>query len=150
MITAKVMTDAVAVLPDSTLAEAARVMRAKQVGSVQVVDATGRLVGMLTESDLLRQISLQTDGRHVSWLDVFLAAAPVSLDYSLYHARLVREVMTENPVYVEPEDNVAAVAQKMLRLNVKRLPVVEEGTLLGIVTITDLLGALTQQLAAAR
>jgi CBS domain-containing protein len=150
MITAKVMTDAVTVTPDTTLAEAARVMLAKQVGSVQVVDNAGRLVGMLTESDLLRQSPLSSDdGLHVSWLKAFLKDAPFTMDFSGAHNRLVRDVMSENPVSVEPEDQLAAVAEIMRRMKVKRLPVVQDGTLVGVVGIADLLDAITSQFAPA-
>jgi CBS domain-containing protein len=148
MITANVMTDPVTVSPDMTLAEAARVMLSEHAGSVQVVDAAGELQGILTESDLLRHPALESDGRHVNWLQAFLGAQPLCVDYTEHHERLVRDVMIEAPIAVAPEDTLAEVASVMRKLNVKRLPVVEDGTLVGVVSIGDLLGALNAQLAA--
>ncbi|WP_298281417.1 CBS domain-containing protein [Acidocella sp.] len=149
MITANVMTDPVTVSPDMTLAEAARVMLSEAAGSVQVVDGAGSLLGLLTESDLLRHPGLESDGRHVNWLQAFLGVQPLCVDYSPRHNVLVGEVMIQNPVAVAPEDPLADVAALLVRLNVKRLPVVEDGTLVGVVSIADLVGALTQQLGAA-
>jgi len=145
MITANVMTsDPITVLPETTLAEAARIMLERHAGSVPVVDASGALIGVLTESDLLRRPDLDTEGKHVSWLKVFLNPSILSVDYAKMHNRPVSEVMTPNPVFVGPEDTLAEVAEIMQRLNVKRLPVVDEGTLVGMVTMANLLGALTQ------
>ncbi|WP_297370675.1 CBS domain-containing protein [Acidocella sp.] len=149
MITANVMTDPVTVSPDMTLAEAARVMLSEAVGCVQVVDDAGALLGVLTESDLLRHPCLDSDGRHVNWVQGFLGTQPLCVDYSPRHNVPVREVMIQTPVAVAPEDQLADVAALLVRLNVKRLPVVEDGTLVGVVSIADLVGALTQQLGAA-
>lgn len=145
MIAANVMTSVpVTVHPETTLAEAARVMLEHQVGSVPVVDAAGRLVGILTESDLLRRPGLDDDGKHVIWLKAFLNPSMLSVDYVQTHNRPVGEVMTRNPVSVEPEDTLAAVAAAMRHNSVKRLPVLEEGTLVGMVSMSDLLDALTR------
>ncbi|MGE4480222.1 CBS domain-containing protein [Acidocella sp.] len=144
MITANIMTDAVTVAPGASLAEAARVMLARNAGSLQVVDEAGQLLGILTESDLLRQAALEShDGQHVCWLKAFLAAAPLVVDYSPAHGRKVSDVMTLNPTSLGPEDTLAEAAKTMRRLNVKRLPVVDEGTLVGLLSIGDLLAALT-------
>lgn len=150
MITANVMTDPVTVTPDTTLADAARVMLARRAGSVQVIDDAGLLVGMLTESDLLRRPELETEGRHVSWLKVFLNETPLTVDYTAMHNLKVSDVMTRELLFAAPEDSLMEVAVSMQHHDVKRLPVVEDGTLVGIIGINDLLGVLNQQLAAAR
>ncbi|MGW7074308.1 CBS domain-containing protein [Streptomyces sp. BA2] len=106
----------VAVGPDASLVEAAQLMRAQDIGHVLVATA-GRVVGVLTDRDItLRAVA---DG-----------ADPLTVS--------AQAICTPNPVMVAPDDAVASAVSLMLENAVRRLPVVEDGQPVGMVTLTDL------------
>lgn len=109
--------DAVAVAAEESAAVAARLMARCNVGSLPVCGEDGRLVGMVTDRDLvLRCMAMDEDP----------ATFPVS------------QVMTARVAAVSPEDELAEAAVLMAREQVRRLPVTENGRLAGIVTLSDL------------
>jgi CBS domain-containing protein len=143
-------TDVMTVLPETSLADAARMMLAKHVSGVPVVDATGALVGMLTEGDLLRRAELGTDGAPPCWLKTFLMPSALARDYVRTHGRRVAEVMSDKPVAVTPQSALTAAAALMRKTHFKRLPVVADGRLVGVISRMDLLGALAMKLIETR
>src|ERR1700686_1435603 len=112
----------ISVLPNTTLADAARIMLANHVTGLPVLDTDGKLVGIVTEGDLLRRAELGTDGKPVNWLKAFLLPSSVAADYVATHSRHVSGVMTHNPVFVTPATELNEVAELMLRKHIKRLP----------------------------
>ncbi len=147
MIVSDLMTaDVMTVLPETSLADAARMMLAKHVSGLPVVDGKGALVGMLTEGDLLRRTELETQGAQPSWLKTFLMPSTLAADYVRTHGRRVAEVMSEHPITVAPAASLADVADIMRRKHFKRLPVMENGKLVGVIARSDLLGALAMKL----
>jgi len=113
--------------PDQTAAEAIRTMLDAGVGSVLVVDGP-ELVGIFTERDVLR-----------------LAGAGVS-----FGTVLLRDVMTPGPLSVSSDVTILDAAQMMGARNLRHLPVVEGGNLVGVVSIRDVLGFLAERLWAER
>ncbi|WP_030560956.1 CBS domain-containing protein [Streptomyces aureocirculatus] len=113
----EVMTPAVvAVRPDASLVEAAQLMRAQDIGDV-IVTGGGQIIGVLTDRDItLRAVA---DG-----------ADPLTVS--------VHSVCTPDPVVVAPDDTVSEAVQLMRTHAVRRLPVVEDGTPVGMVSIGDL------------
>ncbi|MGW6059754.1 CBS domain-containing protein [Streptomyces sp. NPDC055189] len=106
----------VAIGPDASLVEAAQLMRAQDIGHVLVATA-GRVVGVLTDRDItLRAVA---DG-----------ADPLTVS--------AQAVCTPNPVMVAPDDAVSSAVSLMLEYAVRRLPVVEDGQPVGMVTLSDL------------
>ncbi|MGW6022383.1 CBS domain-containing protein [Streptomyces sp. NPDC055099] len=106
----------VAVGPDASLVEAAQLMRAQDIGHV-LVATSGRVVGVLTDRDItLRAVA---DG-----------ADPLTVS--------AQAICTPNPVMVTPDDAVASAVSLMLENSVRRLPVVEDGQPVGMVTLRDL------------
>jgi CBS domain-containing protein len=136
----------VSVLPTTTVADAARMMLANRVSGLPVLDAQGRLVGIVSEGDLLRRAELETDGKQASWLKALLMPSSVAEDYVVTHSRHVSGVMTHSPVFVTPDTELTEVAQLMLRKHIKRLPVLENGALVGVISRTDLLRVLARKL----
>ena len=108
----------VTVGPETTLAEAARLMWERRIGSLLVVDDEGRLRGIITERDLVFAVSEAWDpNRHT-----------------------VLEVMTENPITVERDADILTVVRKMRDANVRHMPVVDEnGRPVGIISYRDVL-----------
>jgi CBS domain-containing protein len=113
--------------PDQTAAEAIRTMLDAGVGSVLVVDGP-ELVGIFTERDVLR-----------------LAGAGAS-----FGTVLLRDVMTPSPLSVTPDVGILDAAQMMGERNLRHLPVVEGGNLVGVVSIKDVLAFLAERLWADR
>lgn len=132
--------------PEASLAEAASLMLANRISGLPVVDAAGTLIGMLTEGDLIRRAELGTAGRAAGRLSVFLAPGRAAHDYIRTHALKVREVMTDEVVSISPDAPLTDVVQIMESQQVKRLPVLADGRLVGIVSRADLLRALTHLL----
>jgi CBS domain-containing protein len=113
--------------PDQTASEAIRTMLEAGVGSVVVVDGA-EPVGIFTERDVLR-----------------LAGAGAS-----FGTTLLRDVMTRSPLTVTPDVGILDAAQLMGERNLRHLPVVEGGNLVGIVSIRDVLGFLAERLWSER
>ncbi len=148
MIVTDLMTKSpITVHQDANLADAVRIMLEHRVSGLPVVDSAGRLVGIVTEGDLLRRPELGTEGKQGSWLKALLSSASLAKDYVRTHGRHVSEIMTVDPIYVEPETSLADVAEAMQQNNVKRLPVLQNGTLVGVISRADLLGALALKLS---
>jgi CBS-domain-containing membrane protein len=136
----------VSVAPDATVAEAARLMLEHHISGLPVVDAGGRVVGIVSESDLLRRAETGTERRRPRWLEFVTAPGRLAQEYARAHAGRVRDIMSANVVAVAPQAPVDEIVQLMERRRVKRVPVVEAERLVGIVTRADLVRAFLQSL----
>ena len=121
------MTSPAIVVPEKMTLPAARcLMQEQHIRRLPVVDASGRLVGIVTEGDINRiSDSHVTDVR----------------DYNLYHrvADLpIREIMTRSVVTVAPDTPIVAVAQRLLEQRIGGVPVVDAGRVVGVITESDL------------
>lgn len=143
----EVMTrNAICVQPRTTVVDAARIMLANHVSGLPVLDEEGALVGVVTEGDMLRRSEIGTEGEQAGWLKALLQPAAVAADYVATHSRHVSGVMTHSPIFVTPETSLEEVANLLLRKRIKRLPVLENNKLVGVVSRADLLRVLTAQL----
>jgi CBS domain-containing protein len=136
----------ISVQPATSLADAARIMLDQHVSGLPVVDALGKLVGVVTEGDLLRRAEIGTAGKPAGWLKTFFLPDSLAADYVKTHGRHVSEVMTAEPITVTPQTALADAAALMVSKHIKRLPVVSEGALVGVVSRTDLLRVLALKL----
>jgi len=147
MIVADVMSrEVVAVRPETSLAEASAAMMRHLVSGLPVLDETGRLVGILSEGDLLRRPELGTCTRQGAWLKGFNRTEALAAEYIHTHSRRVGDVMTPNPTFVRPEMTLTKAIELMLAKRVKRLPVLSGECLVGIISRFDLLTALSARL----
>jgi len=127
-----------------TMLEAAEIMLANRISGLPVVDDDGVLVGMITEGDFLRRYELNTDRRR-SWLQSWLASpGKIADEYVRSHGRRVDEIMNSHLVVVPPTAALSDAVRLMERNEVKRLPVISDGRLVGIISRSDLLRALTK------
>jgi len=138
----------IAVSVETGLAEAVRLMLDHRVSGLPVVDGQVGLVGILTEGDLLRRGEIDTAGRRSRWLDLLATPGRLAGDYVRTHARRVGEIMTRDVVGVAEDAPLAEVVRLMERHRIKRVPVVRDGALVGIVSRADLLRALRRLLVA--
>jgi CBS domain-containing protein len=142
-------TDIRTVGPDCTIDAVIAVMTERRVSGVPVVDAEGLLVGILTEGDLLRRVETGTGGhRHPLLLDLLIGPGREAVDYVRTHSRRVSDLMTAQLVTTTEDEALGSVVRVMERRHIRRIPVVRDGRLVGIVSRFDLIAALGRKLAA--
>ena len=130
---------------------AARMLEGRYSG-LPVVDADGRVLGIISESDLIRRPEIETDHAKRGWLYVFLSSNSGARDFVKSHGRLAREVMTQPAICVDSQAPLAEVVRLMERHRIRRMPVLGGGkhgggTLVGLLTRADLLRAVVQRQA---
>jgi CBS domain-containing protein len=113
--------------PEATVRQALSLFVQHNIGSLPVVDASGELIGIFTERDVL-----------------FGECG----DPNRFHRQLIMEVMTPDPVSCSTNDSVHEAMDKMSRHHVGQLPVVDEGKLVGVVSVGDLVRSLYSQTEA--
>lgn len=140
---AQVMTPGVlSISSDATVFEAAELMVGAGVSAMPVVDKTGRMVGIVSEADLIHRAELGTDPPK-SWLRrVFSDDATAAKEYVALHARRITDVMSKHVITVQEDDTLGHVAEMMARHKVKRVPVLQGDVIVGIVSRSNLLRAL--------
>jgi len=141
----EIMTLGVAtVRPEAQLKDAARTMLEYGISGLPVVDASGRLVGIVTEGDFLRRTETGTERRHPRWLEFLLGPGKLADEYVHSHGRKVQEVMTPNVVTVSEDTPLQDVVDIMERRRIKRIPVVGGGKIMGIISRANLVQALAR------
>lgn len=140
--------DVAVVHPETSLLEAVKLMAQRHISGMPVVDSTGKIVGMMSEGDLVRWHEGYTE-RQARWLDMLadgFELAPAFLEGIQEQQRKVKSVMAPGATTVSEETPAREVASLMYAKNIKRVPVVRDGKLVGIVARSDLIRALAQKL----
>jgi CBS-domain-containing membrane protein len=145
---AEVMTRDVATVHPEThdRGYAIQLMLDRRVSGVPVVDSHGAIVGIMSEGDLLRRVELGTEHRRPAWLTFLRGPDREAVDYVRTHTLRVEDVMTRKPDTVDENAPLDEVVAHMTHRHVRRLPVVANGRLVGIVSRADLVRALGQSL----
>ena len=134
------------VRPDATVAEAIRTMLDNRISGLPVIDEAGRLVGILTEGDLLRRGETGTERQRSRWLEILMGPGRLAGEYVRTHGRKIGEVMTRDVVSVTLDTPLKEVVELMERHCIKRVPVLHGEVLVGILSRADLLRALLGRL----
>ncbi len=127
--------------PDSSIREAAGLMIDHHVSGLPVVDGRGTLVGIVSESDFLRRSEIGTQRRRPGWLQFLAGPGQAADDFVHERGQKVGEIMSDDPVTVTEDTPLEDLVSLMERKAIKRLPVMRNGGLVGIVTRADLLRA---------
>jgi CBS domain-containing protein len=148
---ADVMTHSViTVTPETPVREIAKLMTEKNIGAVPVIDAHGTQVGIISESDLLRRKELGTE-RHRHPLAAFVASnLTLEEEYIRSHASKASDIMRRKVITAAPDTSLPDIVDLFEKHQITRVPIVENGQLVGIVARADLVRALgTTEPAAA-
>src|SRR5262245_17924566 len=138
-----IMTPRVAsVSPDESVAVAARLMLQKKISGLPVVDDRGNLVSIVTEGEFLRRTEIGTKRQRPRWVEFFIGPGQLADEYIRFSGRKVRGVMTHDVRTVTPETPLSDAVRLMERHHIKRLPVIENDKMLGIITRANLLHAM--------
>ena len=124
-------------------------MLQRKFSGLPVVDASGTLVGIVTEGDFLRRAETGTVRRRPRWIEFFVGPGPLAAEYAHANGRRVDEIMTRDVLTVAEDTPLQDVVGLMERHDVKRLPVVREHQIVGIVTRQNLVRALIGRTSAA-
>jgi len=138
----QIMTRSVlSVTPDATILEAANVMLRWHVSGLPVIDAAGKLVGIVSEGDFLRRSEIGTQRKRGRWLKFLLGAGKAATDFVHENGRKITEVMTRDPLTITEDTPLEAIVALMEKNSVKRLPVTRGDRVVGIVSRANLLQA---------
>jgi CBS domain-containing protein len=132
----------VTVTPDTSILAAAKLMLENHISGLPVVDTSAHVVGIISESDLLRDDGKGVDGS--PWLQMMVGPDALSGEPAQLGARKVGDVMTRGPVTIAPNASIAQACRLMEQHGIKRLPVVENDTLVGLIARADLVRAFAQ------
>ena len=129
--------------PSASVKEVAQTLLKNQISAVPVLDDAGKLVGIVSEGDLMRRADLGTE-KHRSWWLAALFAEEEALasEYVKQHSRKVADVMTKRLITAGPDAPLGEIAGLLERHSIKRVPIVENGALVGIVSRANLIQAL--------
>lgn len=136
----------VTVKPSCPVKEVAGILLERRISGVPVVDDEGRLVGIVSEGDLLHRAETGTERKHSWWLSIVAGDGALAADYAKSHARKVADVMTRKLVTATPDTPLDEIAMLLESHSIKRVPIVENGQLVGIVSRANLI----QAVASAR
>jgi len=132
----------VSVDPAATVLQAARLMLQHRISGLPVVDKQGALVGVLSEGDFLRRSETNTERRRSRWLEFLMGPGRIAGDYVHSHGNRVSEVMSTDVKTVDEKASVEDVVALMEKHRIKRVPVLRDRKLVGIITRSNLLHAM--------
>lgn len=139
-------TNVITVGPDTIVQALATLLSERGISGVPVVDNTGKLIGVVSEGDLLHRAETGTERRTTRrrsrWLDSFAADQEAARGYVKEHGRTVGEIMTRELITVNDTTDLADVATLLETKKIKRVPVLRDGKLVGIVSRANLIRAL--------
>ena len=127
----------------ATVREVAQLMLARRISAVPVVDADNKILGIVTEGDLIHRVEAGTERPYSWWLRLLTGDAQLATDYVKSHAVKVDDIMTRDVVTAAPETPLHEIAMRLEDNQIKRVPIVNQhGQLVGIVSRANLLQAI--------
>ena len=135
----------VSVTPDTTTQETARILRDRGISAVPVVDEAGKPIGMLSEGDLIGRDDADREARRDWWLTLLAEGEQLNPDFLASLRSPVtraREVMTSPVIAVDDDADIRDIARMLIDHRIKRVPVLCDGRVVGIVSRSDLVRTL--------
>lgn len=139
----------VTVAPDRPIAEAAQLMLEHRISGLPVVDKSGRLVGIVSERDLLRRRSGEEPAKRPHWLQLMTERSALEEEPARFHTLTVADVMTPGPLTVTETTPLEEAGKLLEQRRIKRLPVVRGPQVVGVISRADLLRALPRAIGKA-
>jgi CBS domain-containing protein len=136
------VSNVITVGPEATVQEVADILLKNRISGLPVTGPRGELLGIVSEGDLLRRPEAGTMRRPSWWLGLLASNEGLAADYIKSHSRKIVDVMTRRVVTATPETPVADIATLLEKHAIKRVPIVEDGKIVGIVSRANLLQAL--------
>ena len=128
--------------PNATVQEIANILLTHRISAVPVVDGQGSIIGIVSEGDLIHRIEAGTERHYSWWLKLVSGRETLARDFVKSHAAKAADVMTKRVISASPDLPLGDLATLLERHRIKRVPIVENGRLVGIVSRANLLQAL--------
>jgi CBS domain-containing protein len=136
------VSNVITVGPEATVEEIAETLLAKRISAVPVVDERGALIGIVSEGDLIHRVETGTERHRSWWLELLTGRDVLAREYIKSHARKAVDVMTHPAISVAPDMPLDELAALLEKRRIKRVPVVRDGKVVGIVSRANLVQAL--------
>ena len=136
------VTKIISVAPDACVQDVAKALLANGISAVPVVGKGGELLGIVSEGDLIHRAEGGTERRRPWWLEMLTSKVVLADEYVREHARQVTDIMTRNVVTASPDTPLSEIAELLEKHGIKRVPIVKDGKIMGIVSRANLLQAL--------
>jgi CBS domain-containing protein len=134
--------DVVTVKPDDDVGAAIQLLAQHDVSALPVVDDGGHVIGIISEADLVHRVEIGTERHRAWWLEAVTPAAALASEFAKSHGRAVHEVMSTEVVSTGEETPLAEIANLLEKHRIKRVPILRDGKLAGIVSRSNLIQAL--------
>ncbi len=135
--------------PETSVRAIAQTLLKRRISAVPVIDDGGRVIGIVSEGDLMRRPESETDRPRSWWLKLLETPEDRASQYLKSHGLTARDVMTREPITVTEDTPLEEIAIILERKAIKRVPVLRNGKLVGIVTRADLLHGLVARAGQA-
>ena len=132
----------VTVHAETEVTEAVRLLAEHDLSALPVVDREGKLVGIISEADLMHRVEIGTEKHRPWWLEAVTGDSTLAEEFAKSHGKKVGEVMTSGAISVSEDTPLSEIAALLERKRIKRVPVVKDGKLVGIVSRSNLIQAL--------
>jgi CBS domain-containing protein len=142
--------DVVTVGPQTPVGEVARRLVERRISAVPVVSPDGTVLGIVSEGDLLRRRELGTERRTSWWLEIFADPDSLAHEYTKAHGLTAADVMTTPVVCIDEDAGLPSVAEMLEAHGIKRVPVLRQGKLVGIISRADLVRAFARHAEPAQ
>jgi CBS domain-containing protein len=136
------VSNVITVTPQHSVQEVAGILLTNRISGVPVVDGLGNLVGIVTESDLMRRADVGTEHHRSWWLRLLMGREGLASEYVREHSRIVNDVMTLDVITASLYTPVSKIAELLERYGIKRVPIVDNRKVVGIVSRANLLQTL--------
>jgi CBS domain-containing protein len=130
------------VKPTTSVKDVARLFVEQRISAVPVVDDQRKIVGIVSEGDLVHRSEISTQRRHPWWLVLLAGDEGLAADYIEAHAKQVADIMTRQVITAGPDTPLQEIAETLEKYGIKRLPIVRNGQLVGIVSRANLVQAI--------
>jgi CBS-domain-containing membrane protein len=132
----------IATHPEASVSEAVKLLVDNDVSALPVVDDEGRVVGIISEADIMRRAEIGTEKRRPWWLEAVPPGAELAEEYARSHGKRVEELMSSDVISASEDTPLEEIASLLEKHRIKRVPILKDGRLVGIVSQSNLVQAL--------
>ena len=119
--------DVITVKPDSSVDDAIKLLVEHDFSALPVVDESGHMIGIISESDLMRRPEIGTEKHRQWWMEAITPAATLAHEFAKAHGQRVHEVMSKQVVSASEDTPLGEIATLLERNRIKRIPVLRDG-----------------------